>query len=245
MSAERSSVSKDKDTEPIVVAENLRKYYRKGRQEVEVFRDLSFSVGRGEFVAIMGPSGSGKTTILNLIAGFDSPSEGQLTVCGCPVAQMSEAELARWRLRTVGFVFQSFNLISVLTAAENVEFPLRQVGLAAARRREQVDRALELVGLAKRRTHFPNELSGGEEQRVAIARAIVTDPELIVADEPTGNLDGEAAKRILSILSTLNEEQGKTVILVTHDESAARYARRKLSLRKGVLESDSAVADAS
>jgi putative ABC transport system ATP-binding protein len=210
---------------------------------VDVFRDLRFEVLSGEFVATVGPSGSGKSTLLNILVGFDRPDTGRVTVDGVDVTTLSESELAAWRLRTVGFVFQAFNLISVLTALENVEVPLRKLGIGRAKVKEQSERALRLVGLSGRADHYPRELSGGEEQRVAIARAIASDPKLIVADEPTGNLDAKAALGVLDILRTLNQELGKTIVLVTHDPVAAAYASRSIDLRKGLDEPEPDVSD--
>jgi putative ABC transport system ATP-binding protein len=216
----------------------VSKAYTKGRLSVPVFENLSIKIPEGDFVAVMGPSGSGKTTILNLLAGFDRPNSGKVLVDGTDVGSLDENQLGRWRLNTVGFVFQQFNLIQALKAHENVEVPLRNLGVARAQRKENVQRVLSIVGLTERADHYPNELSGGEEQRVAIARALVSDPKLLVADEPTGNLDATAAARVMEILTLLNEKLKKTIIVVTHDAGVAAKARRILRLRKGVLEQD-------
>ena len=193
----------------------------KGSPEVVALNETDLSIGAGEFLCLMGPSGSGKSTLLNLIAGIDRPSSGQIVVSGEDIAQMSESELAVWRNQTIGFIFQTFNLIPVLTAFENVELPLLLTKLSKTERREHVEIALSLVGLKDRMTHYPRQLSGGQEQRVAIARAIVTDPELILADEPTGDLDANSADEVLAILERLNTEFQKTVVMVTHDPRAA------------------------
>ena len=193
------------------------------------------AIGAGEFLCLMGPSGSGKSTLLNLIAGIDRPSSGQIIVSGEDIAQMSESELAVWRNQTIGFIFQTFNLIPVLTAFENVELPLLLTKLSKTERREHVETALSLVGFKDRMTHYPRQLSGGQEQRVAIARAIVTDPELILADEPTGDLDAHSADEVLAILERLNKEFQKTVVMVTHDPRAARHATVVRHLDKGML----------
>ena len=201
-------------------------------------QDLNLDVGEGEFLALMGPSGSGKTTLLNLIAGLDQPTDGRITVADQEISAMSESELARWRTRNVGFVFQFYHLLPVLTAYENVELPLLLLPLSAEQRRKQVVNALELVKLADRMRHRPGQLSGGQQQRVGIARAIVTDPTLIVADEPTGDLDTKSANDILSLLEILRRELGKTIIMVTHDPKAAKRAQRELHLEKGRLVDD-------
>jgi putative ABC transport system ATP-binding protein len=199
---------------------------------------VDLDIAAGEFLALMGPSGSGKSTLLHILAGIDRPTGGQCLVQGTNVAALSETDLADWRNTHVGFVFQTFNLIPVLTAFENVELPLLLTALNASERREHVEAALQLVGLADRMKHLPRQLSGGQEQRVAIARALVTDPTLLVADEPTGNLDAHAAADVLGLLQQLNQEAGKTVIMVTHDPKAASYARRVVHLEKGELLSD-------
>ena len=221
--------------DPIVQIRNLTKLYRHGDLDVTALDNVSLDIAASEFVALMGPSGSGKSTLLHLIAGIDRPTSGQCLVQGTDVGKLSETELATWRNHQVGFVFQTFNLIPVLTAFENVELPLLLTALTGAERRAHVEAALELVGLSDRLRHLPRQLSGGQEQRVAIARAIVTDPTLLVADEPTGNLDAHSAAEVLSLLQTLNRTAGKTVIMVTHDPKAAAYASRTLHLEKGEL----------
>jgi putative ABC transport system ATP-binding protein len=222
----------------LVEIENVSKVYRKGVQEVPVLRDLNLSVGAGEFLALMGPSGSGKTTLLNLIAGIDRPTSGTIQVHGQDLSQLSRNKLAAWRARHVGYIFQLYNLIPVLTAFENVELPLLLLPLSRAERRKRVEVALGAVGLLDRYDHYPRQLSGGQEQRVAIARAIVADPTIIVADEPTGDLDAETADATLNLLTRLNEEMGKTLVLVTHDPRAAAVARRLVRLEKGRLVDD-------
>ena len=214
---------------------NVSKTFKKEAAEIVALRDTNLGIGSGEFLCLMGPSGSGKSTLLNLIAGIDRPSKGQIMVGGTEISQMRESQLAVWRNHTIGFVFQTFNLIPVLTAFENVELPLLLTRLSKAERREHVEMALSLVGLKDRMTHYPRQLSGGQEQRVAIARAIVTDPALILADEPTGDLDAQSADEILAILESLNRESQKTVIMVTHDPRAARHATVIRHLDKGVL----------
>jgi putative ABC transport system ATP-binding protein len=223
---------------PLVEIAHLYKSYRRGSQEIPVLEDISLTIGEGEFLALMGPSGSGKTTLLNLIAGLDRPNSGLLTVGSVDLTQLSEAQLAAWRSRHVGFIFQFYQLIPVLTAFENVELPLLLTPLSRHERREHVDLAMELVGLMDRRTHYPGQLSGGQQQRVAIARALVTDPTLISADEPTGDLDRESANEVLNLLCRLNGEFGKTIILVTHDPAAASRAPRLIKLIKGQLIKD-------
>ncbi len=221
--------------QPIVQIRELSKVYQHGDIEVVALNSISLDIGQGEFVALMGPSGSGKSTLLHIIGGIDRPTGGQCVVQGTDVADLSETELAAWRKEHVGFVFQTFNLIPVLTAYENVELPLLLTGLSGRERREHVEAALELVGLADRMEHLPRQLSGGQEQRVAIARALVTDPTLLVADEPTGNLDAHSAAEVLGLLQTLNSAAGKTVIMVTHDPKAAAHAKRMVHLEKGEL----------
>jgi len=223
---------------PIVLIRGLSKAYHRGGQTVPVLTDINLSVEAGEFVALMGPSGSGKSTLLNLIAGIDKPTGGTLMVDGLNIAALSEAELADWRAHHVGFIFQFYNLLPVLTAYENVELPLLLTGLSGRERREHVLIALETVGLTDRMTHYPSELSGGQQQRVAIARAIITDPTILVADEPTGDLDRVSAADVLNLMDRLNRELGKTVIMVTHDQRAASQARRLVHLDKGVLQND-------
>lgn len=204
--------------------------------EIPVLKQLSLSIEPASFVALLGPSGSGKTTILNLMAGFDRPMHGRVSVNQTNVSRLSERQLAGWRAKTIGFIFQFYNLIPVLTAAENVELPLLLTPLSRAKRVKHVDTALRLVGLGDRMTHYPRQLSGGQEQRVAIARAIVMDPAILLADEPTGNLDSEAAEEIMTLLQRLNTEQGKTIVLVTHDLEAAQRATTICKLQKGRLE---------
>lgn len=218
-----------------IQARGLTKEYVRDQFHVIALSDATLDVGKGEFVALMGPSGSGKSTLLHLMAAMDRPTSGEISVFGQNLATLSDTEIARWRNAHVGFVFQSFNLIPVLTALENVELPLRLTGLSKVERREHARRALELVGLDDRLNHTPRQLSGGQEQRVAIARAIVTDPDLILADEPTGNLDAASAREALTLLSRLNKEFHKTVIVVTHDPIAARSASRIRYLEKGTL----------
>jgi putative ABC transport system ATP-binding protein len=222
----------------LVEIENLTKVYRKGTQEVLVLRDLNLSVGQGEFLALMGPSGSGKTTLLNLIAGIDRPTGGVIRVGGQDLSQLSRNKLATWRAQHVGYIFQLYNLIPVLTAFENVELPLLLLPLSRADRRKRVEIALGAVGLLDRYDHYPRQLSGGQEQRVAIARAIVADPTIIVADEPTGDLDSEMADATLNLLTHLNEQLGKTLVMVTHDPRAASVAKRLVKLEKGRLVDD-------
>jgi putative ABC transport system ATP-binding protein len=222
----------------IVSVENVHKHFRRGSEQIDVLKDLSVEVATGEFLALMGPSGSGKTTLLNLIAGLDQPSSGKVVVGDQVISDMSEGQLARWRTRHVGFVFQFYHLLPVLTAYENVELPLLLLPLTAKERDRQVRIALEAVSLADRMRHRPGQLSGGQQQRVGIARAIVTDPTLIVADEPTGDLDSNSADEILNLLQELCKELEKTVIMVTHDPKAALRAQRTLHLDKGRLVSE-------
>jgi len=220
---------------PLVEIEKLSKVYRKGSQEVPVLRDLDLTVEAGEFVALMGPSGSGKTTLLNLIAGIDRATSGVIRVGGVELSQLSRGKLAAWRANHVGYIFQLYNLIPVLTAYENVELPLLLLPLSRVERRKRVEIALGAVGLLDRYDHYPRQLSGGQEQRVAIARAIVADPTIIVADEPTGDLDAETADATLTLLQRLNDEMGKTLVMVTHDPHAAAAAKRLVRLEKGAL----------
>ncbi len=220
---------------PIVSIRDLSKIYRQGEISVTALDRISLDISTREFLALMGPSGSGKSTLLHIIAGIDRPTSGECRVQGVIVTDLNESELADWRNQNVGFVFQTFNLIPVLTAFENVELPLLLMDLDARKRRQLVDAALDLVGLADRARHLPRQLSGGQEQRVAIARALVTDPSLIVADEPTGNLDHQSAEDVLEILKTLSTQAGKTVIMVTHDPRAAAYGSRNVHLEKGEL----------
>ncbi len=219
----------------IVVIDELSKSYRRGTQKIPVLIGISLTVGEGEFLALMGPSGSGKTTLLNMIAGIDRPDSGRLIVGGVDIATLNESELSKWRGSNVGFIFQFYNLIPVLDALENVQLPLLLTSLSRHERREHAIAALEAVGLVDRMDHFPSELSGGQQQKVAIARAIVTDPLLIVADEPTGDLDKKSASDVLNLLWQLNEQFEKTIIMVTHDPRAAKKSKRILILDKGVL----------
>jgi putative ABC transport system ATP-binding protein len=219
----------------LVEIRNLAKSYQRGGQTVPVLSDITLDIEAGEFIALMGPSGSGKTTLLNLIAGIDKPDAGSLHVDDVDIAALSEGELADWRAAHVGFIFQFYNLMPVLTAYENVELPLMLTPLTRAERRARVELVLSVVGLADRMKHYPNELSGGQQQRVAIARAVVADPTIIVADEPTGDLDRVSAAEILAMMQRLNSELGKTIIMVTHDANAARAARTLVHLEKGEL----------
>jgi putative ABC transport system ATP-binding protein len=220
---------------PLVDIRNLAKSYKRGDQIVPVLHDITLGVQEGEFIALMGPSGSGKSTLLNLIAGIDKPDAGVLEIAGCDITRLSEGDLARWRAANVGFIFQFYNLMPVLNAYENVELPLQLTNLSRAERRERVEMTLGLVNLSDRMDHYPNELSGGQQQRVAIARAIVTDPTVLVCDEPTGDLDRTSAEEVLRMLTRLNEEMKKTIIMVTHDTHAAETARRMVHLDKGEL----------
>ena len=219
----------------LVEVRHLFKSFTRGTESIEVLMDLTLDVEAGEFLALMGPSGSGKTTLLNLLAGLDTPTQGSITVGGERISDHTEGELARWRTRNVGFVFQFYNLLPVLTAYENVELPLLLLPLSSAQRRKQVENALGLVGLSDRMTHRPGQLSGGQCQRVGIARAIVTDPAIIVADEPTGALDSSSADAALKLLDILRSELGKTILMVTHDPHAAARAQRVVQLEKGRL----------
>jgi putative ABC transport system ATP-binding protein len=219
----------------LVSIRNLSKTYQRGPEKVDVLHGIDLDIGEGEFVALMGPSGSGKTTLLNLIGGLDSPSAGQIEIEGQRIEQMSGGQLSQWRSNHVGFVFQFYNLMPTLTAQKNVELPLLLTRLSAAQRRRNAGIALELVGLADRARHRPDELSGGQQQRVAIARAIVSDPTLLICDEPTGDLDRQSAEEILALLQSLNRDHGKTIVMVTHDPKAADHAQRTIHLDKGVL----------
>lgn len=214
---------------------DVRKVYTRDSQQIVVLDGITLAVPQGEFLALMGPSGSGKTTLLNLIAGIDRPTSGRVVVAGTDLGSLSESALARWRSRTVGFIFQFYNLIPVLTAVENVELPLLLTGLSRKQRRERAMIALGIVGLADRAAHYPRQLSGGQEQRVAIARAFVTDPALLGADEPTGDLDARSAEEILALMETLNRDFEKTIVMVTHDPRAAARAHVQRHLDKGVL----------
>ena len=220
---------------PQVEIRSLSKVYTRGKQKIEVLHHVNLDIGKGDFLALMGPSGSGKTTLLNLIGGLDSPTDGTITVAGQRIDRLGQSELARWRAAHVGFVFQFYNLLPMLSAARNVELPLLLTKLPAAKRRSHAGVALELVGLADRAAHKPGELSGGQQQRVAIARAIVSDPTLLVCDEPTGDLDRQSAAEVLTLLQRLNREHGKTIVMVTHDPKAAEYASHTLHLDKGTL----------
>jgi putative ABC transport system ATP-binding protein len=220
---------------PIVEIRNVSKSYRRGSQTIAVLENISFDINDGEFLALMGPSGSGKSTLLNLLAGIDSVDSGSITIGGTDITTLSETALADWRAVSVGFIFQFYNLIPVLTAFENVELPLILTSLAKKERKEHAEMALNVVGLSDRITHYPGQLSGGQQQRVAIARAIVTDPAILVADEPTGDLDRVSAAEILDLIGRLNRELGKTIIMVTHDPRAAERARLVLHLDKGVF----------
>ena len=222
-------------SDSMVKISNVTKAYTRGKQKVEVLHKLSLDIPKGDFVALMGPSGSGKTTLLNLIGGLDQPTAGEVSVGGNRIDQLKSGQLANWRAHNVGFVFQFYNLMPVLTAEGNVELPLLLTKLSAAQRKKNVAVALQVVGLADRAKHKPRELSGGQEQRVAIARALVSDPQILVCDEPTGDLDRKTADEILGLLQVLNREHGKTIVMVTHDPKAAEFARRTLHLEKGTL----------
>jgi putative ABC transport system ATP-binding protein len=223
-----------------VQVKNVRKVYRRDTQEIPVLDGLTLDVGEGDFVALMGPSGSGKTTLLNLIGGIDRPTSGAVVVGGTDISRMKAQALARWRSRNIGFIFQLYNLIPVLNAIDNVELPLLLVKMSGGERRKRATTALELVGLGDRLRHYPRQLSGGQEQRVAIARAVVSDPAVLLADEPTGDLDRKSAEEILQLLVRLNQEFKKTIIMVTHDPHAAERAHRVLQLDKGVLSREAA-----
>tara|TARA_R110002020_G_scaffold15245_23_gene54427 strand:- start:3011 stop:3703 length:693 start_codon:yes stop_codon:yes gene_type:complete len=227
-------------SDSLVQIRQLTKHYIRGKQTVEVLHGIDLDIPRGDFVALMGPSGSGKTTLLNLIGGLDTPTAGSVSVDGKRIDQFSGADLAKWRAEHVGFVFQFYNLLPVLSAQKNVELPLLLTKMSSAERAKRAQVALTLVGLADRAGHKPNELSGGQEQRVAIARALVTDPTLLVCDEPTGDLDRKTADEILGLLQVLNREHGKTIIMVTHDPKAAEFAAHTVHLDKGLLAEDAA-----
>jgi putative ABC transport system ATP-binding protein len=219
----------------LIEIRDLSKVYERGKQKVEVLHHINLNIAEGDFLALMGPSGSGKTTLLNLVGGLDSPTGGSITVAGQRIDQLGAGALARWRASNVGFVFQFYNLMPMLTAQKNVELPLLLTKLSAAQRRKNAAIALQLVGLDERASHKPTELSGGQQQRVAIARAIVSDPSLLVCDEPTGDLDRQSAEDVLGLLRQLNREHGKTIVMVTHDPKAAEYADQTLHLDKGTL----------
>jgi putative ABC transport system ATP-binding protein len=223
---------------PLVAIRDLQKIYVRGAQPVPVLLGIDIDIARGDFVSLMGPSGSGKSTLLNLVAGIDKPTGGSIVVDGVDIAHLGDADLAEWRAAHVGFIFQFYNLMPVLDAFENIELPLLLTRLSRRERREHVEAALEMVGLTDRADHYPNELSGGQQQRVAIARALIADPTLIVADEPTGDLDRTTGGEILDLMERLNGELGKTIVMVTHDPRAAARARRMVHLEKGVLVSD-------
>lgn len=224
-------------SEPVVQVSGVSKHYRRGSEELHVLTDIDFEAREGDFVGLMGPSGSGKTTLLNLIAAVDQPTSGRILVAGLDSSGLSESDLAGWRHRHIGFIFQLYNLIPVLTAYENVEIPLTLSRLGSKDRRRKVETALDVVGLSDRMDHYPRQLSGGQEQRVAIARAIVTDPTLLLADEPTGDLDAESAAAVLRLLDRLNQEFEKTILMVTHDPRAAAHASTLYHLDKGRLTS--------
>jgi putative ABC transport system ATP-binding protein len=220
---------------PLVRVHDLRKVYHRGAERIDVLQGVTLDIAPGDFLALMGPSGSGKTTLLNLLGGLDRPTAGSIDIAGQRIDQLSGGALARWRAANVGFVFQLYNLLPVLTAQRNVELPLLLTRLSRAERRRRAGVALSVVGLAERTNHYPRQLSGGQEQRVGIARAIVTDPTLLLCDEPTGDLDRKAGDEILDLLQTLNREHGKTIVMVTHDPHAAACARRTVHLEKGLL----------
>lgn len=224
-----------------IIIDGVRKGYKIGSQDVTIFHDLSLEIPKGDFVAVMGPSGSGKSTLLNLVGGIDRPDQGEIRFGYSRIDAMSESALSRWRGSKVGFVFQFYNLMPMLTAAQNVELPLLLTGLNKRQRRERVDTILKLVGLIERKDHLPSELSGGQMQRVGIARALAVDPELLLCDEPTGDLDRKSADEILSMLQVLNKEMGKTIVMVTHDDSACHYAKRTLRLNKGQFVQDAPI----
>ena len=220
---------------PLVRINNVHKYFTRGSERIDVLQGVNLDIPQGDFLALMGPSGSGKTTLLNLMGGLDKPSSGTLDVGGSNISSLSGSQLSRWRSQHIGFVFQLYNLLPVLTAERNVELPLLLTKLSKAERRKRVAIALKVVGLSDRAKHYPRQLSGGQEQRVGIARAIVTDPMLLLADEPTGDLDRKAGDEILDLLQALNRDHGKTIVMVTHDPHAAERAKRTLHLEKGLL----------
>jgi len=222
--------------EPVIILRDIAKSYWRETLEIPVLHGIDLAIPKGGYYALMGPSGSGKTTLLNLIAGIDRPTGGTLQVCGFELNDLDDDELAAWRNQFVGFIFQNYNLVPVLNAYENIELPLLVTGLSKRERRERVMHALELVDLLDRMRNYPRQLSGGQEQRVAIARAVVTDPELLVADEPTGALDGKNAEEVLLLMERLNQDLGKTIVIVTHDPKAAHHARHQIHLEKGLLD---------
>jgi putative ABC transport system ATP-binding protein len=224
----------------LVRVRDVHKEYRRGSERIDVLQGINLEIPQGDFLALMGPSGSGKTTLLNLVGGLDRPTSGSVEVAGEPIHRLSDGQLAKWRARHIGFIFQFYNLLPVLTAEKNVELPLLLTPLSAAQRRQHVATALGVVGLADRARHYPRQLSGGQEQRVGIARAIVTDPTLLLCDEPTGDLDRRSGDEILDLLQALNREHGKTIVMVTHDPHAAACARRTLYLDKGELVTEAA-----
>ena len=225
---------------PLVRVRNVHKHFTRGTERIDVLKGVSLDIMKGDFLALMGPSGSGKTTLLNLLGGLDAPSAGSIEVAGIPVSSLSGGELSKWRARNIGFVFQLYNLLPVLTAEKNVELPLLLTRLSKSERKKRAGIALKVVGLADRARHYPRQLSGGQEQRVGIARAIVTDPTLLLCDEPTGDLDRKAGDEILDLLQSLNRQHGKTVVMVTHDPRAAERARHTIHLEKGVLSGEAA-----
>jgi putative ABC transport system ATP-binding protein len=223
---------------PLVRVNGVHKFFTRGSERIDVLKGVNLDIPQGQFLALMGPSGSGKTTLLNLIGGLDNPSSGAVEVAGTNIGSLSGSELSRWRADNIGFVFQLYNLLPVLTAERNVDLPLLLTNLSRAERRKRVGIALKVVGLADRAKHYPRQLSGGQEQRVGIARAIVTDPTLLLCDEPTGDLDRKSGDEILDLLHALNQQHGKTIVMVTHDPRAAERATRTLHLEKGVLQED-------
>jgi len=225
----------DQNGSVLVQIKNVHKYFKRGSERIDVLNGVNLEIAKGDFLALMGPSGSGKTTLLNLMGGLDAPTEGEVSVDGLRVSSLRGSQLSSWRAGNIGFVFQLYNLLPKLTAERNVELPLLLTRLSKAERRERVAIALKVVGLADRAKHYPKQLSGGQEQRVGIARAIVTDPTLLLADEPTGDLDRKASEEILELLRVLNRDHGKTIVMVTHDPHAAECAQRTLHLDKGVL----------
>lgn len=230
-------------TEPVIETRQLTREFIRDEFHVVALKEVDITINRGDFVALMGPSGSGKSTLLHLIAAMDRPTSGEIRVLGEDLRRLSDREIARWRNEHIGFIFQSFNLIPVMSAIENVELPLKLTNLKRSEQREHAATALKLVGLGERMKHLPRQLSGGQEQRVAIARAIATDPDLILADEPTGNLDAASAQEALTVLAKLNREYGKTIVMVTHDAHAARYATKVRHLEKGILLPEGALPD--